>query len=135
VVVNDWNVDHPVRLSRSDHFVNTTDKPDTVGTELSVEVGIEDRHVLVVHQLNSPDPVVRKLRLQPTDVIQQHLRGLFVTVNKQDIFSIRQVLDEGVSSICKIVNAARIIAAQINNSKLQRSPSNRRPQRERTSIR
>lgn len=64
--------------------MDATDKPNSVGTELSVIVRIEDGHIFVVHQFNPPDPVEWELLLQSTKVVQQHLRSLFVAVDKQD---------------------------------------------------
>ncbi len=49
--MNNRNIDHAVRLSGDDHFVDPPDKPDLVRTELSVVVGIEDWRVSVVHEL------------------------------------------------------------------------------------
>ena len=50
-------------LSWNDHFVDSPDKPNSIRTELSVVVWIEDRNVFVVHQLYSPNPIVGELGL------------------------------------------------------------------------
>jgi hypothetical protein len=50
-------------LSWNDHFVDSPDKPNSIGTEPSVVVWIEDLGVFVVHQLYSPNPIVGELGL------------------------------------------------------------------------
>ena len=83
MVVYNGNIYHAMGLSWNDHFVDFPDKPNSIRTELSVVVWIEDRNVFVVHQLYSPNPIVGELGLSSTDIVQQHLWSLFIAVDKQ----------------------------------------------------